>query len=213
MPPMKMEWRKQEAALYLPKTTPQQIDVPEMGFFTLSGRGNPNSDSFAEAIGVLYALSYAMKMLPKKGITPEGYYDYTVYPLEGVWDLAEEARGQDKLDKDSLLYTLMIRQPDFATPELAQLVLERTATSKPHPLLAEVSFVRQKEGSCAQILHLGSYDDEPASFASLALFCQEHHLRRTTLTHREIYLTDARKTTPEKQKTVLRIQVEKGVSP
>ena len=210
---MKMEWKKQDAALYLPKAQPQQVDVPEMGFFTLSGRGNPNSEPFAEAVGVLYALSYGMKMLPKKGITPEGYYDYTVYPLEGVWDLAEEARGQERLDKDSLVYTLMIRQPDYATPELAQLVLERTAKSKPHPQLAEVTYTRLTEGPCAQILHLGPYDDEPASFGRLALFCQENGLRRTTLTHREIYLTDARKTAPDKQKTVLRIQVEQVAAP
>lgn len=210
---MKREWRKQDTALYLSKTQPQQVDVPEMGFFTLSGRGNPNSEPFAEAVGVLYSLSYGMKMLPKKGTTPEGYYDYTVYPLEGVWDLAEEARGQEQLDKDSLVYTLMIRQPDFVTSELAELVLERTAISKPHPQLAEAAYARLTEGLCAQILHHGPYDDEPASFARLALFCQENGLQRTALTHREIYLTDARKTAPDKQKTVLRIQVERAATP
>jgi len=89
---MKYEWKKQAKELYLPKNEPQSIDVPSMKFFMLDGKGNPNNEAFAEAIGVLYSLSYGVKMLPKKGVIPPGYFDYSIFPLEGVWDLAEEAR-------------------------------------------------------------------------------------------------------------------------
>ncbi|HRS21697.1 MAG TPA: GyrI-like domain-containing protein, partial [Clostridia bacterium] len=110
---MKYEWKKQDKGLYLPKNQPEIVMVPPMRFFMLDGRGNPNNEDFADAIGVLYSLAYAVKMMPKKGAAPEGYYEYSVFPLEGVWDLAPEARELEVLDKDSLIYTIMIRQPDF----------------------------------------------------------------------------------------------------
>ena len=116
---MKFEWKKQEKELYLPKNYPEIVAVPKLKFFTLDGKGNPNDEEFSDAIGVLYSLAYAVKMLPKKGVMPEGYFDYTVYPLEGVWDLAKEAQARDILDKNSLIYTLMIREPDFVTDDLA----------------------------------------------------------------------------------------------
>ena len=94
---MKYEWKKQDKGLYLPKNQPEIVMVPAMKFFMLDGKGNPNSEEFSEAVGVLYSLSYAVKMLPKKGITPEGYFEYAVFPLEGVWDLAPEARGLEAL--------------------------------------------------------------------------------------------------------------------
>ncbi len=173
------------------------------------GHGNPNGDAFADAVGVLYALSYAIKMMPKKGVTPEGYYEYSVFPLEGVWDLAEEARGLDKLDKDKLIYTLMIRQPDFVTDDLAQAVIEQTKKKKPNPLLDKVRFTELEEGLCVQMLHIGSYDDEPHSFAKMEQYCDLNGLKRLSKIHREIYLSDARKTVPDKLKTVLRFNVDK----
>ncbi len=107
---MKHEWRKKEKEIYLPKNKPVRIKIPEYKFYTIEGRGNPNDDFFPEYIGVLYSLSYAIKMSPKKGMEPEGYYDYTVYPLEGVWDINEEAKKNFNgvLDKDSLIFKLMI---------------------------------------------------------------------------------------------------------
>jgi hypothetical protein len=112
---MKHEWRKKEKGLYLPKKVPVQIQVPEFHFFTIKGKGNPNDDFFPEYIGVLYSLAYAVKMSPKKGLAPEGYFDYTVYPLEGVWDISAEAKNSATggFTKDDLVFKLMIRQPDF----------------------------------------------------------------------------------------------------
>jgi hypothetical protein len=205
---MKYEWKKEAKELYLPANKPQVINVPAMKFFMLDGRGNPNNEEFAEAIGVLYSLSYAVKMMPKKGTTPEGYFEYTVFPLEGVWDLAEEARGLDKLDKDSLIYTIMIRQPDFVTEELAHMVLENIKNKKPHPMLEKVRFESIEEGACVQMMHLGSYDNEPESFARMEEYCRENNLIRKSKIHREIYISDVRKTSPEKLKTVLRFKVD-----
>jgi hypothetical protein len=201
---MKYEWRKQEKSFYLPKTEPDRITVPPYWFFTQEGKGDPNGETFAEAVGVLYALSYAIKMLPKKGISPAGYFEYTVYPLEGVWDISEEAKSRNVFEKSELIYKIMIRQPDFVTEELAFSVLEKAKKKTPDILLDKVRFERIEEGQCVQMLHVGSFDSEPASFAQMKEFCIENHLERTDLRHREIYLTDTRKTAPEKLQTVLR---------
>lgn len=205
---VKFEWKKQAKQFYMPKDEPEIVTVPEMKFFMLDGKGNPNSEEFSEAVRVLYSLAYAVKMLPKKGVTPEGYFDYTVFPLEGVWDLAEEARGLDKLDKDQLIYTIMIRQPDFVTEEIVQVVMENVRKTKYHPLLETVRFGSLEEGVCVQMMHHGSYDSEPNSFARMEEFSRMNNLKRISKTHREIYISDARKTSPDKLKTVLRFQVE-----
>ena len=207
-PFMKYEWKKHEKALYLPKAVPAPVTVPEHAFFMIRGEGNPNGEAFLEAIGVLYALSYAVKMLPKKGDAPEGYYEYAVFPLEGVWDTAEPMLPGEALNKDALRYTLMIRQPDFVTDELAERILAATRRKKPHPLYASASFGHWNDGLCVQMLHVGPYDDEPVSFNMMQAYCAEHGLRRASDSHREIYLSDARKTDPARLKTVLRFGVE-----
>lgn len=206
---MKFEWRKHDKALYIPKTQPTVIDVGEYPYFTISAEGNPNGESFAESIGVLYSLSYAVKMMPKRGAAPSGYYDYTVFPLEGIWDLADKSRAAEPLDKDNLKYKIMIRQPDFITEALAADIIEYTSEKKPHELLKAVKFERLTDGLSLQMLHLGSYDSESASFALMQQFCDNNGYRRTKKTHKEIYLTDARKTEPEKLKTTLRFSIEK----
>jgi hypothetical protein len=206
---MKKEWRKHEKQYYLPKQKPEIVEIPEMKFFTIEGEGNPNEPFFAEYIGVLYSLSYAVKMSPKKGMQPDGYFDYTVYPLEGVWDLKDVAKKQytGNFDKKDLIFKLMIRQPEFVTEEYAKKTLEEVKKSKPHKLLDEVKFESIAEGKCVQMLHVGPYDDEPASFAQMEQFAIENGLERKSMKHREIYLTDARKTPPEKLKTVLRFTI------
>lgn len=121
---MKYEWRKQEKNLYIPKQKPELVSIPEQKFFLIKGKGNPNENEFAEKIGVLYSLAYAVRMMPKQGCTPAGYFEYTVYPLEGIWDLTEEGKKLDTLNKDELLYTIMIRQPDFVTKEIVDRAFE-----------------------------------------------------------------------------------------
>lgn len=201
---MKHEWKKDEKQFYLPKTEPQLITIPPYKFYTLEGQGNPNDEPFTEAIGVLYSLAYGIKMLPKKGITPHGYCEYAVYPLEGIWDITDEAKSKESWSKDELVYKIMIRQPDFVTDELANEVMALTKKKKPHPLLDKVKFENIEDGLCVQMLHIGSYDDEPVSFDKMKQFCAENKLKRTDLRHREIYISDFRKTSPSKLKTVLR---------
>jgi hypothetical protein len=210
MSTIKHDWKKEEKHLYLPKEKPELVNVPPLKFFTIQGEGNPNDAFFAEYIGVLYSLAYGVKMSPKSGNVPEGFYDYSVYPLEGVWDINEEAKKKKaaSLDKNSLVFTLMIRQPDFVTTEFANEIIERIKKKKPQPLLDHVKFEVIEEGMCTQMLHIGAYDNEPASFKRMEEFTIGQNMKRKCLTHREIYLSDARKTAQEKLKTVLRFKVE-----
>ncbi|MCR8743699.1 GyrI-like domain-containing protein [Romboutsia lituseburensis] len=204
---MKYEWRKKEKEYYIPKEKPQLVEIPEFKYFTLKGQGNPNTEAFKECIGVLYSLSYAIRMMPKNGINPDGYFEYTVYPLEGIWDLTEEGRLEETLNKDELVYKLMIRQPDFVTEEIVKTAMEIVKKKKPHPLLEKVEFESIKEGLCVQMLHVGPYDDEPRTFSVMKEFCIENNLEIKTLAHKEIYLSDFRKAEASKLKTVLRYLV------
>ena len=204
---MKYEWRKKEKEYYLPKSKPEVVDIKEFKFIQLSGEGNPNSEGVSEAIGVLYSLAYAIKMMPRNGIDIDGYYDYVVYPLEGLWDLKEEAKGKEVLDKDKLVYTLMIRQPDFVTEEVFNKAMEIVKKKKPHRLLDNVNFESREEGKCVQMMHIGSFDDEAMTFEVMKKFCNDNNLEIKTLVHREIYISDFRKTATDKLKTVLRYRV------
>ena len=204
---MKYEWRKKEKEYYLPKSKPEVVDIKEFKFIQLSGEGNPNSEGFSEAIGVLYSLAYAIKMMPRNGIDIDGYYDYVVYPLEGLWDLKEEARGKEVLDKDKLVYTLMIRQPDFVTEEVFNKAMEIVKKKKPHRLVDNVNFESREEGKCVQMMHIGAFDDEAMTFEVMKKFCNDNNLEIKTLVHREIYISDFRKTATDKLKTVLRYRV------
>ncbi|MEH7613601.1 GyrI-like domain-containing protein [Gottfriedia acidiceleris] len=194
--------------MYLPKSKPSKINIPTFKYITIEGKGNPNNEFFKENVEALYSLAYAIKMLPKKGIVPEGYFDYTVFPLEGVWDLDEEGRKLDYLNKKHLLYKLMIRQPDFVTEDLTYIILDQLKQKKKNPLLANVKLESITEGLCVQTMHTGSYDDEPRTFKLMEEFCMENNLQKVQKTHKEIYISDARKTQPEKLKTVLRFQVQ-----
>ncbi|MBD81107.1 MAG: hypothetical protein CL840_19470 [Crocinitomicaceae bacterium] len=206
----KHEWRKKEKGIYLPKARPETIDVPNFKFLTIHGEGNPNSEHFVDYVTALYALSYGIKMSAKKGMEPPDYFDYTVYPLEGVWDITDEAKKvfDGTINKDDLVFTLMIRQPDFVENDFVETIREITLKKKPLALLRQVLFEEIEEGKCVQMLHNGSYNNEPESFAIMEEYAETNGLKRLSKIHREIYLTDARKVAPEKLKTVLRFKVE-----
>jgi hypothetical protein len=206
---MKHEWKKHEKELYLPKSKPEVVTIPKQKFFMINGKGNPNTEEFAEKIGVLYSLAYAVKMMPKQGFTPCGYFEYTVYPLEGLWDLTEEGRQATTFNKDELVYTIMIRQPDFVTDEIVDKALENVKRKKPHPFLDEVKFGELEDGLSVQMMHIGSYDSEPESFTMMKEFINNNNLEIATLVHREIYISDVRKTEASKLKTVLRYRVKR----
>ena len=205
---MKHEWRKKEKNYYIPKNKPEIVNIDSLKFIQLKGNGNPNSDAFSEAVGTLYSLAYAIRMMPKKGITPEGYFEYVVYPLEGIWDLDEEGRLKDTLDKNHLVYNIMIRQPEFVTQEVFEIALDMVKKKKPNKLLDEVIFDEIEEGMCVQMMHIGPFDDEYKTFEVMEKFCEENNLHIKSKAHREIYISDFRKTSQEKLKTVLRYMVE-----
>ena len=157
MAEVKHEWRKKEKKLYVPKQSPVQLEVPEFKYIVLEGVGNPNDEEFSDAIGVLYSVSYGIRMLPKKGITPEGYFEYTVYPLEALW---KQVENKEEFDKNNLQYRIMMRQPDFVTEELLSRVLEIVAKKNHHDKLTEVKLESIQDGDCVQAMHVGSYDNE-----------------------------------------------------
>ena len=200
---MKYEWKKQEHALYLPDEAPALITVPRQKFFAIKGKGDPNRADFSDRIGVLYSLSYAVRMMPKSGVTPDGYFEYTVYPLEGVWE------NCDASDKSEYVYTIMIRQPEFVTAEVFGMAMEITKRKKPQPLLDEVFMCEMEDGLSVQMMHIGDYDDEHISFAKMQAFLEANGLVRRTDDHREIYLSDVNKVERDKLKTVLRYCVDR----
>lgn len=204
----KIEYKKDYKHIYVPETKPVIMDIDEMPFIMISGAGDPNGEEFARATEALYSLSYAVKMSYKSDDVPDGYYEYTVFPLEGIWDLIDKSKSAT--DKSNLKYTIMIRQPDFLTGELFIKFVEQTKKKKPNPCLDEVSFGKMTDGLCCQMMHIGSFDDEPESFSRMEAFCTEKGYTRSDKTHREIYLSDPRKTDQQKMKTVLRFLVKRN---
>ncbi|MBM6614309.1 GyrI-like domain-containing protein [Desemzia sp. RIT804] len=209
---MKHEWRKHEKELYIPKKNkPVILEVPPLNYLTIEGEGNPNEELFSKKIEALYSVSYGIRMLPKKGITPEGYEEYTVYPLEGFWSLTKAGQAEATLNKDELTYQIMIRQPEFVTAELAADIIEQTKHKKANPYLDELRFEKISEGLNIQQLHEGPYDTEPETIALMESFIKEEGYKRLSKNHKEIYLS-GRNTPAEKLKTVLRFKVGKIVN-
>lgn len=203
----KQDYKKEYKELYLPKSNPVIIEVPRIKFAVIEGEGDPNGEDFSLATAALYSFSYAAKMSYKSSDVPDGFYDYTVFPLEGVWDLIDKTKSIE--DKSNFKYSIMIRQPDFLTDELFERFKSETQKKKPNKYIDSLKFEAIEEGLCCQMLHIGSYDDEPASFEIMKRFCDENGYIRKSMKHREIYLSDPRKTEPSKLKTVLRFKVEK----
>ncbi|MFS0728135.1 GyrI-like domain-containing protein [Paenibacillus sp. 1P07SE] len=201
----KVDYKKDYKHLYVPKTSPEIVDVPKIPFVMVDGYGDPNGEAFASATEALYTLSYAVKMCYKGKNVPPSYYEYTVFPLEGVWDLVD--RSKPATNKSNFKYTLMIRQPDFLTAALFKQFLEQSKKKKANPYLEKLQFGHAEEGLSCQMMHVGSFDDEPASFARMEAYCAEQGYIRTSKIHREIYLSDPRKTATPKLRTVLRFPV------
>lgn len=201
----KIDYKKTYKALYVPGTTPSVVVVPSMRFSIIEGKGDPNGEEFALATEALYSFSYTVKMSYKRPCAPKGYYAYTVFPLEGEWDVCDTDRAVT--DKSNYLYRIMIRQPEFLTEELFEQFLCETKKKKPNEWLDRIRFEEIAEGLCCQMLHIGSYDDEPSSFAMMDRFCKANGYKRIARTHREIYLSDPRKTETSKLRTVLRYRI------
>ena len=211
---MKHEWKKHEKVLYGAKDSPALVNIPAQNFIMIKGSGNPNDTDFSNRVSALYSLAYAIKMDYKatalKNIISNEIHDFTVYPLEGIWmkkDDNMQLNTTNELIKDNLEYTIMIRQPDFITTEMVRAALERVKVKKPNPLYEEIFFDMIHDGKCVEILHIGSYDNEPVSFALMDKFVKENGLHRISDWHREIYLNNANRAKTDKLKTILRYRV------
>jgi hypothetical protein len=207
---MKYESRKQEKDLYSTKKKPVLLTVPKQRFISLPGVGDPNKDGFQQRIQTLYPVAYGIKMAYKKFAVNKDFEfdDYVVFPLEGVWSLTKKGQQLDYLDKDEFAYDVMIRVPDFVPDEIIKSAIESVSVKKNLPLLPKLEIKEYPQMEVGQILHIGKYDDEPASFEKLDQLVEESGKKRASKIHREIYLSDARRVAPDKLKTILRYKIE-----
>ena len=204
---MAFDFKKEYKELYAPKKGPGIIEVPPITYVAVRGSGDPNEEdgAYQRAISVLYAISYTIKM-SKKGVRQiDGYVDFVVPPLEGFW-WQEGIEGADYAHKETFNWTAVIRLPDFVTCEVFDWAVQE-ATKKKKIDCSIAEYLQVDEGLCVQCLHVGSYDDEPATVEAMDAFAREQGYvidlsqdRR----HHEIYLSDARKEAPEKLKTIIR---------
>jgi len=208
------DYKKEYKDLYLPGEKPSIVDVPEITFIMVDGKGNPNTcEEYKNALEVLYGLSYSVKMSKMSGTQPEGYFEYVIPPLEGLW-WGEDGYfdGTNIVDKNKLCWTLMIRQPEFVAPEVFEKAKQALHKKKPELNSATARLAAFTEGLCAQIMHIGSYDNEPATIKVLEQFIvNSGYTNNITAArrHHEIYLNDPRKTAPDKLKTVIRHPIKK----
>lgn len=207
---MKYEWRKKEKNLYLPKQKPVVLDIPEQSFISLPGQGDPNGSDFKERLQVLYPMSYGIKAEYRKYCKDKEveFDDYVVFPLEGVWSLTEAGQKMDHLDKNEFIYDIMMRVPDFVPSEVVEEAIKNVKEKKYQPLMDELEQKKYSKKQVIEILHIGKYDDEPASFELMNQECSKLNKKRVSMIHREIYLSDARRVEPDKLKTVLRYEIK-----
>jgi len=208
---MAFDFKKEFKELYMPKKGPAIIDVPEMKFVTIEGVGNPNEENgaYQKALNILYSISYTIRMSEKAGHEIDGYFPYVVPPLEGLWWMADGSPGLG--DKDGLAWVSMIRLPDFVTQEVFDWACA-TAARKKNINTDQASLLSFQEGLCVQCMHIGSYDDEPATVELMDRFMEESGFYpdfSTGRRHHEIYLSDPRKVEVDKRKTIIRHPIKK----
>ena len=209
---MAFDFKKEYKEFYLPKNKPELVTVPSANFIAVQGKGDPNcpGGAYQQAISVLYAVAYTLKMSPRAGYQIKGFFDYVVPPLEGFWKT--DSGIIDYSRKDAFQWRSVIRLPDFVTPEDFHWARE-TAEQKKQLDCSSAQFFTLEEGLCVQMMHLGPFDTEPASIAQMDEYLQSqgyvNDFTHTRL-HHEIYLSDARRVPPEKWKTVLRHPIRKA---
>ena len=204
---MPFDFKKEYKEFYMPKNKPEIITVPKMHYIAVRGTGNPNEEggAYQQAVGVLYAVAYTLKMSYKTDYRIQGFFEYVVPPLEGFW-WQKGIEGVDYSKKETFHWISVIRLPDFITEEDFKWAVE-TASKKKKLDCSAAEFLSIEEGLCVQMMHRGSFDDEPTSVALMDAFLEQngyvHDLSETRM-HHEIYLSDPRKCSPDKLKTVIR---------
>lgn len=209
---MAFDFKKEYKEFYMPKNKPQIVNVPKANYIAVRGSGDPNEEdgAYKQAIGVLYAVAYTLKMSYKTDHRIEGFFEYVVPPLEGFW-WQDGVSGVDYTNKASFNWISVIRLPDFVTKSDFDWAVE-TAAKKKKLDCSDAEYLTIDEGLCVQIMHIGPYDDEPATVAVMDEYLAENGYENdfsSERLHHEIYLSDARKIPPEKWKTVIRHPIKK----
>lgn len=195
--------------LYQPPTRPTIVDVPAMTFLMVDGAGNPNDEAgdYVAAVQALYTVTYTIKMSPRAGRALEGFFAFTVPPLEGLWDFPIESFDGVHVPKDALVWTSLIRVPEFVTDEILDWARTAAARRRRDVDTSALRLDSWTEGRCVQIMHHGPYETEPVSVARMHEWAQSQGYAidlSPERRHHEIYLSDPRRTAPEKLKTVVR---------
>ena len=210
---MAFDFKKEYKEFYAPKNKPGIVEVPRMNYIAVRGQGDPNEENgeYKRSIELLYGIAYTIKMSKKGGRQIEGFFDYVVPPLEGFW-WQEGTDGIDYAHKENFRWISVIRLPDFVTKEDFDWAVEE-ASRKKKTDFSKAEFLTYNEGLCVQCMHIGSYDSEPETVALMHEYMESHGYKLDITDkrlHHEIYLSDARKTEPEKLKTVIRHPITLG---
>ena len=228
---MAFDFKKEYKEFYRPKNKPEIVTVPKINYIAVRGKGNPNEEggAYQQAISVLYAVAYTLRMSYKTDYKIEGFFEYVVPPLEGFWwqgeqhpvdaemrtdrtDRRENVKGIDYSNKDTFNWISVIRLPDFISKADFDWAVE-TATKKKKLDCSSAEYLTIDEGLCVQIMHIGSFDNEPATVALMDTYLEQNgyvnDINKDRL-HHEIYMSDARKVAPEKWKTVIRHPIKKA---
>ncbi len=209
---MAFDFKKEYKELYQPKNKPMIVNVPKANYIAVEGVGDPNEEEgdYKKSIGILYALAFTLKMSYKTDYRIDGYFEYVVPPLEGFW-WQEGIDGFDYNHKEKFHWISVIRVPDFIKKEHFDWAVE-TASKRKKLDCSGAKFITIDEGLCVQMMHIGPYDDEPNTVATMDAYLAqegyENDLSDKRL-HHEIYLSDARKVAPEKRKTIVRHPIRK----
>lgn len=209
---MAFDFKKEYKEFYLPKCKPEIVTVPRVNYIAVRGKGDPNEEggAYQQAVGILYAVAYTLRMSYKTDYQIEGFFEYVVPPLEGFW-WQDEVQGVNYSNKSSFNWISVIRLPDFVTVQDFKWAI-KSASEKKKIDCSSAEFLTIDEGLCVQMMHIGPYDDEPASVKMMGDFIRERgyttDINQNRL-HHEIYLSDPRKCKPENMKTVLRHPIRK----
>lgn len=210
---MAFDFKKEYKEFYMPKNKPEIVTVPKANYIAVRGKGNPNEidGAYQQAINILYAVAYTLKMSYKTEHKIEGFFEYVVPPLEGFW-WQDNVDGIDYADKAAFNWISVIRLPEFVTQKDFEWAVE-TASEKKKLDCSSAEFLTVDEGLCVQIMHIGAFDDEPQTVALMDEYIAqngyENDITESRL-HHEIYLSDARKVAPEKWKTVIRHPIKRS---
>ncbi|MBE6114869.1 MAG: transcriptional regulator [Erysipelotrichaceae bacterium] len=209
---MAFDYKKEYKEYYLPKNRPSILEIPSMNYIAVRGSGDPNEEegAYKKAIGVLYAIAYTIKMSKMGDHRIEGYFDFVVPPLEGFW-WQEGVHRVDLSNKSSFQWISVIRLPDFVTLEEFEWAKQETQRKKGIDC-SMAEFLSIEEGLCVQVMHIGSYDEEPTTVAFMDQYIEEQGYENDfsdTRMHHEIYLSDVRKVAQDKLKTVIRHPIKR----